>query len=68
MATVNFKIEGMSCDHCVAAVRKGLEGVSGLKSADVKIGSARVEYDPALASPAQFAEAVSDQGFDVDQT
>jgi len=32
--TDRIKISGMSCEHCVAAVRKGLEAVPGVLMAD----------------------------------
>ncbi len=30
-------IEGMSCNHCVMAVKKELENISGVKLVDVKL-------------------------------
>jgi copper chaperone CopZ len=44
MGTVDLIIEGMSCEHCVARVKKALEGVDGVVEADVTIdpGSATV--------------------------
>jgi copper chaperone len=65
MAEANIRIEGMSCEHCVAAVRKGLEAVPGVKSLDVRIGSARVGYDPAVAAPERFEQVLVDLGFDL---
>jgi len=44
MTTMEIKIEGMSCGHCVMAVKKELSKV-GLDSFDVQIGSAVVNYD-----------------------
>jgi copper chaperone CopZ len=38
-----IKIEGMSCQHCVAAVKKALESMKGLTEV-------RVELDPGQAS------------------
>ena len=45
MAAVSFSIDGMSCGHCVAAVKEALEGVTGVAVKNVSIGSATVEFD-----------------------
>ena len=39
-----FKIEGMSCNHCVMAVQKNLSKIKLIKF-EVTIGSAKVEFD-----------------------
>ena len=48
--THELTIEGMSCGHCVSAVREALTKVPGVTKADVsldatKIGHARIEGD-----------------------
>lgn len=40
--TIDLAISGMSCGHCVARVRKILDGVSGIESAEVAVGSATI--------------------------
>jgi copper chaperone CopZ len=47
-----LRIEGMSCGHCVARVKKTLEAVPALTVVDVSIGSARVETGAAEPSGA----------------
>ncbi len=42
-----IEIEGMSCQHCVMAVKKALGGVLGILESDVQIGNASVKYDEA---------------------
>ena len=56
-------INGMSCGHCVASVRKALEDVEGVRVERVAVGSATVEFDPAVASPDRIIEAVRDAGY-----
>jgi len=63
MNRTTLKIDGMSCGHCIMSVKKALEGLDGVKIENVSVGSAAVEYDPAVASPAQIVEAVSDAGY-----
>ncbi len=40
MAETKVTIEGMSCQHCVMAVKKALGGVPAVIESDVQIGSA----------------------------
>ena len=63
MNRTTLKIEGMTCGHCVASVRQTLQELDGVTVESVAVGSATVEYDPALASVEQIAEAVGDAGY-----
>jgi copper chaperone len=58
-----FQIEGMSCGHCVQAVRRALEEVPGVDVQDVQIGSARVNYNPGQTDPSKITEAVEEAGY-----
>lgn len=64
MERLRLDIDGMTCDHCVRAVRTALEGVDGATVEAVDVGSATVQYDPARTSPAALADAVSDEGYE----
>ena len=59
-----LKVEGMSCNHCVASVKKALEGIDGVREAEVSLEdkSARVELDKDLADEA-IVKAVEDAGY-----
>lgn len=61
------KIEGMMCDNCVARVKKALEGLNGVQSADVSLADkqAVVTFDEAAVSVDDLYEAVEATGFDV---
>jgi copper chaperone len=63
MTRTTLKIEGMSCGHCVNAVRSALADVEGVAVEEVGIGSATVSYDPAQVSPQKIVEAVSEAGY-----
>lgn len=59
-----LNVEGMSCNHCTAAVRKALEGLDGVKEADVSLEgkNAKVELDKEVADEA-LVKAVEDAGY-----
>ncbi len=57
-----LKIEGMTCGHCTAAVKKALEGVSGVTRADVDLAAGRARVD-GQADVARLIAAVQDEGY-----
>jgi copper chaperone CopZ len=64
MDATTITISGMSCGHCVTAVKKALAGVAGVEVQDVQIGTATV----GVSSPAALAAAnaaIEDAGYDV---
>jgi copper chaperone len=63
MAEITLKIEGMSCQHCVMSVKKALDGIDGVKSSDVSIGTARVVYDELRSDRDKIAKATQDAGY-----
>ena len=63
MERLTFTIEGMSCDHCVRAVRGRLERTAGVTVSDVKVGSATLDYDPAKTNVDELEEAIADEGY-----
>jgi len=64
MKTEKFKIEGMSCGHCVMAVRKELSRLP-LKIKDVSIGSAEVEYEETKLTSEEIKKAINQAGYPV---
>ena len=62
MKTKILLIDGMSCQHCVMAVRKELSKLD-IKIGDVRIGSAEIDYDDEKVSNAQLEEAVKEAGY-----
>jgi copper chaperone CopZ len=65
MEKMTLSIEGMSCGHCVRAVRDALAEVPGVAVERVDVGSATVALDPARSSRTAVEEAVRDAGYDV---
>lgn len=65
MTQLTMQIGGMSCGHCVGAVKKALEGVNGVAVDQVAIGSATVRYDATATSADQIKQAVEAEGYPV---
>ena len=63
-----LKIEGMSCGHCVGAVRRALEEIEGVAVQAVEIGTAQISYDPEEVDPTRLVEAVEEAGYTVLET
>ena len=63
--TKTLNVTGMMCQHCVAHVKKALEGVEGVSSVDVNLeaGTATVEADDSVSDDALVA-AVVDAGYE----
>ncbi|WP_239254430.1 heavy-metal-associated domain-containing protein [Listeria ilorinensis] len=62
-----LKIDGMSCAHCKKRVEEALQGVQGVKSAEVSLEKeeAIVSYDASLVQEAELVEAVEEAGYEV---
>jgi copper chaperone CopZ len=63
MKSLQLKIEGMSCGHCLARIEKALKKVEGVSVSKVLLGHADLLYDPARASVADLLAAVDDAGY-----
>ena len=63
--TKTIDIEGMTCEHCVQTVKKALEDLPGVESADVSLekGSAVVRYSDATVHLDKLVKAVNDVGY-----
>ena len=64
--TTTLSITGMSCGHCVEAVRKNLSALAGVTVHDVTVGHAVIESNPDAVTMAQLSAAVEDAGFSLD--
>ena len=60
-----IKIEGMSCEKCVAHVKDALEEISGIEkvTVDLKEGKATIEGNE--VSDELIKEVIEDEGYDV---
>lgn len=64
MTPLALSINGMSCGHCLNAVRRALSETPGVTVDSVRIGRADVQYDPALTSADAVAKAVTNAGYE----
>jgi len=67
MQTVAMKVEGMTCNGCVASVTRVLKGTAGVRDAQVTLtpGQATVTFDPGQTNPAALKTAIEEAGYDV---
>jgi len=64
-ATVTLTVQNMTCAVCKITVKKALEKVPGVASAQVDFEkkTATVEFDPDKVTPATLTKATTDAGF-----
>ena len=61
-----MRIEGMSCQHCVMAVRRALDAVGGVRVESVDVGRAVVFYDPSRVGELRLRAAIEAEGYRVE--
>jgi len=64
MKEQEYKIQGMSCQHCVMAVETELKE-AGFNKFSVEVGSAKVECDGSEASENKIKSAIEEAGYKV---
>lgn len=67
MKQLKLEVAGMSCGHCVHAVREALTALPGVKVEGVSIGSASVSYDETKVTVGELVDAVSDAGYEASE-
>lgn len=60
-----LKIEGMTCDHCVARVEKTLRGLVGAEGVRVNLKQGTAELATVGVSDEALRSAVADAGYEV---
>ena len=67
MTENTFKVEGMSCAHCKAAVENELNGLAGVhvSNADPERGTVEVAYDEDRVGTEDIREAVREAGYEL---
>lgn len=64
MKFAEFKIKGMTCDHCAQTIAKKFSGKEGIASRDISYpaGSGKFEYDPQKISKEEIAALINSAG------
>lgn len=67
MAKISFKVTGMTCAACSAAVERALNDLEGASEISVNLATGRtvVEYDPEKLSPQKIFDAVESKGYGI---
>ena len=68
MESITIGIKGMTCQGCVASVKRVLEGIDGVERADVTLhpGQAKVDFVSGRVNGARLRSAVEDAGYEVE--
>ena len=60
---LHLTIEGMTCEHCVRAVKNRLSQTPGVRVEKVDVGSAVIVLDPSATSVEVVEDAIADEGY-----
>ena len=63
MSNIELKITGMSCDACVSHITAALEGVAGVRSAQVDLGTETAQVEGEKLDAAVLVAAVEAEGY-----
>ncbi len=63
--TTILHVEGMSCEHCAARVKKALESLKGVKRAEVDLEKKEVMVTGKNLQQAEMKQAVEEAGYQV---
>ncbi len=65
MTTAQFNVPGVSCQHCVASVKKEVSALSGVKNVNVDLDTKTVTVEHAeQVTPAAIVAAINEAGYD----
>jgi copper chaperone len=62
---MEFRVEGMTCGHCEAAVERAVRGVDPAASVAVDRAAGRVRIESATGDPAALRQAIEAEGYRV---
>jgi copper chaperone len=64
MEALRFAVPGMTCGHCIAAVRGEIEKVPGVQTVDVDLETKAVVVTGSAVDPAAVKAAVDEAGYE----
>ncbi|MDA0182416.1 copper ion binding protein [Solirubrobacter phytolaccae] len=62
--TLTYRVDGMSCNHCVVAVSGEVGRVPGVSTVDVDLDTKLVRVDGAGIDASAVVEAIDEAGYD----
>ena len=67
MAKSVLNVDGMSCEHCVKAIKKAVGALPGVAdvAVDLSAKTVAVDHDPAQSTLDKIKNEIEDQGYDV---
>jgi copper chaperone CopZ len=65
---ITYRVDGMTCDHCVVAVRGEVSRVAGVRSVDVDLDTKLVRVDGTGIDDAAVVAAIDEAGYDAIRT
>lgn len=65
MKDIIYIVSGMSCGHCVMAVKKELSKLE-LAHSEVEIGKVKVVFDEAKVTEKEIVEAIEEAGYKIE--
>jgi copper chaperone CopZ len=60
-----FTVQGMTCDHCVAAVTKEVRGVAGAEEVDLELAGGTLRIRGEGVDPEAVRAAVEEAGYEL---
>lgn len=60
---ITLQVDGMTCEHCVRAVTRTLEGVPGVENVAVSLAGGRAQVE-GEADPQALVQAVKHEGYE----
>lgn len=67
MAKTILNVDGMSCEHCVKAIKKAVGALPGVSdvTVDLSAKTVAVDHDPVQAPQDKIKSEIEDQGYEV---
>ncbi|WP_434778647.1 heavy-metal-associated domain-containing protein [Neisseria sp. Ec49-e6-T10] len=69
MENTTLKITGMTCGHCVAAVKRTLDQIDGVQNTEVSLtpSEAKISFDPNKTNINTLINAITEEGYAAEQ-
>ena len=67
MTQKKLDVSGMTCGHCVGAVRDALGRLPGVKVESVSIGAVSVAFDETKTTVGDLVDAIADAGYEANE-